>query len=90
MWKITKQNKIYWVIWTVKFFSSWNILQILFQDEKALRNNKHYNVIDTKNNGVRFHNKALRELNEEYLQCKENYNEQQKSLVAEITNIAGK
>ena len=71
----------------VKF---WNILQILFQDEKALRNNKHYTVIDTKNNGVRFHNKALRELNEEYLQCKENYNEQQKSLVAEITNIAGK
>ncbi|CAC5426826.1 MSH2 [Mytilus coruscus] len=58
------------------------------KDEKALRNNKNYMVIDTKNNGVRFHNNAVRKFNEEYLQCKEDYNDQQKSVVAEVTNIA--
>ena len=59
------------------------------QDEKSLRNNKNYRTIDTNKNGVRFHNTAVREYNEEYLQAKEDYNEQQKSVVMEIINIAG-
>ncbi|XP_041352599.1 DNA mismatch repair protein Msh2-like [Gigantopelta aegis] len=58
------------------------------KDEKCLRNNKNYITIDTKNNGVRFHNNALRKMNEEYMQAKEDYNEQQKSVVAEIISIA--
>ena len=60
------------------------------QDEKSLRNNKNYRTIDTNKNGVRFHNTAVRQYNDEYLQAKEDYNEQQKSVVAEIINIAGK
>ena len=59
------------------------------QEEKALRNNKKYTTIDTKNNGVRFHNSAVRQLNEEYMGAKEEYNEQQKSVVAEVISIAG-
>ena len=59
------------------------------QEEKALRNNKRYHTIDTKNNGVRFHNTAVRQLNEEYRQVKEEYNEQQKSVVAEVISVAG-
>ena len=59
------------------------------QDEKSLRNNKNYRTIDTNKNGVRFHNTAVRQYNEEYLQAKEDYNEQQKSVVAEIMAIAG-
>lgn len=47
-------------------------------------------MIDTNKNGVRFHNNALKEMNEEYLGAKEEYNEQQKALVAEIMNIAGR
>ncbi|KAK7478892.1 hypothetical protein BaRGS_00029873 [Batillaria attramentaria] len=58
------------------------------KDEKVLRNNKNYRTIDTNKNGVRFHNSAVRQYNEEYLQAKEDYNEQQKSVVAEIINIA--
>ncbi|XP_048239590.1 DNA mismatch repair protein Msh2-like [Haliotis rufescens] len=58
------------------------------KDEKNLRNNKNYRTIDTNKNGVRFHNTAVRQLNEEYLQAKEEYGEQQKSVVTEIINIA--
>ncbi|XP_062614834.1 DNA mismatch repair protein Msh2-like [Saccostrea cucullata] len=58
------------------------------KEEKALRNNKNYTTIDTKNSGVRFHNNAVKELNEEYLKAKEEYSEQQKSIVAEIISIA--
>lgn len=58
------------------------------KEEKALRNNKNYITIDTKNNGVRFHNNAVKQLNEDYLKAKEEYSEQQKSIVAEIISIA--
>ncbi|XP_050392192.1 DNA mismatch repair protein Msh2 [Patella vulgata] len=58
------------------------------KDEKALRNNKNYRTIDTNKNGVRFRNSAVQKHNEEYLKAKEEYNEQQKSVVAEIVEIA--
>ncbi|XP_056014068.1 DNA mismatch repair protein Msh2-like isoform X2 [Ostrea edulis] len=58
------------------------------KEEKALRNNKNYTTLDTKNNGVRFHNSALKQLNEDYLKAKMDYHEQQKNIVAEIISIA--
>ncbi|CAL1538378.1 unnamed protein product [Lymnaea stagnalis] len=58
------------------------------KEEKALRNNKQYYTIDTKNNGVRFHNSATRKYNEEYQRARDEYGEQQKSVVAEVINIA--
>ncbi|XP_012937980.1 DNA mismatch repair protein Msh2 [Aplysia californica] len=58
------------------------------KEEKALRNNKKYHTIDTNKNGVRFHNSSVRQLNDEYQQAREDYNEQQKSVVAEVINIA--
>ena len=54
-----------------------------------LRNNGNYRTIDTNKNGVRFHNAALRQYNDDYLVAKEDYNEQQRSVVSEIVNIAG-
>lgn len=54
-----------------------------------LRNNKNYITIDTKTNGVRFHNKAVRDYNEQYMNSKAEYAEQQKSVVSEVVNIAG-
>ncbi|ESO85742.1 hypothetical protein LOTGIDRAFT_195636 [Lottia gigantea] len=58
------------------------------KDEKALRNNKNYRTIDTNKNGVRFRNSAVSKYNEDYLKYKEEYNEQQKSVVSEIIEIA--
>ncbi|XP_076445659.1 DNA mismatch repair protein Msh2-like [Babylonia areolata] len=76
---------------TVKLESN-NQLGFFFRvtrkDEKCLRNNKNYRTIDTNKNGVRFHNTAVRQFNDEYLQAKDDYNEQQKSVVSEIINIA--
>ena len=64
--------------------------RITRNNEKVLRNNKSYQTIDTNKNGVRFRNAHLQRLNEEYLQLKESYNEQQQSVVDEIVGIAGK
>ena len=61
-----------------------------FQDEKNLRNNRKYIIIDTNKAGVRFRNGILRELNDQYIVSKENYLEQQKSVVDEIIDIACK
>ncbi|GFN93737.1 DNA mismatch repair protein [Plakobranchus ocellatus] len=58
------------------------------KEEKALRNNKKYHTIDTNKNGVRFHNTAVKQYNQEYVQAREDYNEQQKSIVAEVITIA--
>ena len=63
---------------------------IKFQDEKNLRNNRKYTIIDTNKAGVRFRNGMLRELNDQYIVSKENYMEQQKSVVDEIIDIACK
>ena len=60
------------------------------QDEKNLRNNRKYVIIDTNKAGVRFRNEMLRELNDQYIVSKENYLEQQKSVVDEIIEIACK
>ncbi|XP_052811979.1 DNA mismatch repair protein Msh2-like [Mya arenaria] len=62
--------------------------RVTLKEEKALRNNKNYITLDTKTNGVRFHNKAMAEYNREYIGAKEEYGEQQKSVVAEVVNIA--
>ncbi|KAK2146372.1 hypothetical protein LSH36_613g01007 [Paralvinella palmiformis] len=61
----------------------------LNKDEKVMRNNKMYHMIDTKKDGVRFRNTALEELNTEFRDAKLSYEEQQKSLVEEVLGIAG-
>jgi DNA mismatch repair protein MSH2 len=55
----------------------------------VLRNNKNYRTIDTNKNGVRFHNTAVREYNDEYLEAKENYNKQQECVAKAVLDIAG-
>ena len=45
-------------------------------------------MIDANKAGVRFNNKVLRKLNEDWMLAKSNYEEQQKAVVAEIINIA--
>ncbi|XP_014768650.1 DNA mismatch repair protein Msh2 [Octopus bimaculoides] len=58
------------------------------KEEKLIRNNKTYLTIDTNKNGVRFHNTGLRQLNEEFVKLRQDYAEQQKTVVAGIIDIA--
>lgn len=64
--------------------------RVTLTEEQALRQNKQYRIIDAIKGGVRFTNDKLERLNETYTNIKQSYQIQQKSLVEEIFNVAGK
>lgn len=63
--------------------------RITLKEEKALRNKKHYNVLDSNKNGVRFRNSKLNELNDDFMTARNKYMDKQKDVIAEIMGIAG-
>ncbi|KAG7172893.1 DNA mismatch repair protein Msh2-like, partial [Homarus americanus] len=62
--------------------------RVTLKEEQVLRNNRNYRMIDTNKAGVRFRNNTLQDLNDQYISAREDYNEQQKTVVEEIMNIA--
>nr|XP_056708515.1 DNA mismatch repair protein Msh2 [Euleptes europaea] len=62
--------------------------RITYREEKVLRNNLKYKVLDTQKNGVKFSNGALKERKDEYSKCREEYEEAQGVVVKEIISIA--
>ncbi|KAB7498881.1 DNA mismatch repair protein Msh2 [Armadillidium nasatum] len=62
--------------------------RVTLKEEKVLRNNRQYRMIDTNKSGVRFRNSTLQDLNDQYISARESYEEQQKSVADEIINIA--
>lgn len=62
--------------------------RLTLKDESCLRGNKKYRQIDTVKGGVRFTNDALESLNNEFLESKEQYEEQQQSIVEEVIGVA--
>ncbi|NP_001154964.1 mutS homolog 2 [Nasonia vitripennis] len=63
--------------------------RITLKEEKSLRNNKSYTILDSIKGGVRFRNKKLEDLNDVYATAYDSYTSQQKNIVAEIVNTAG-
>ena len=59
------------------------------KDERGLRGNRNYRLLDTNKSGVRFHSTALAELNTQYVEARSEYEEHQKAVVSEIIKIAG-
>ncbi|KAK3870845.1 hypothetical protein Pcinc_023957, partial [Petrolisthes cinctipes] len=63
--------------------------RITLKEEKGIRNNRTYTVLDTNKTGVRFRNSRLTQLNDQHQSAREEYLSQQKAIVDEIMTIAG-
>lgn len=64
--------------------------RVTLAEEHALRQNKRFKIIDAVKGGVRFTNDKLESLNESYSSIKQSYEQQQRSIVQEILEVAGK
>ncbi|XP_046629416.1 DNA mismatch repair protein Msh2 isoform X1 [Neodiprion virginianus] len=62
--------------------------RITLKEEKSIRNKKGYTTIDSNKSGVRFTNQKLTSLNEDFISVRDQYLEEQKSVISEIINIA--
>lgn len=62
--------------------------RVTLKDEGGLRGNKKFKTIDTLKGGVRFTNDALENLNIDFIQAKDEYEEQQQSIVEEVVKVS--
>ncbi|XP_059618269.1 DNA mismatch repair protein spellchecker 1 [Phlebotomus argentipes] len=61
--------------------------RISLKDESAIRKNKKYSMIDAVKGGARFTTNTLRDLNSDFQEVRESYEEQQKSIVEEVIRV---
>ncbi|KAJ8919097.1 hypothetical protein NQ315_012082 [Exocentrus adspersus] len=62
--------------------------RVTLKEEQALRRSKNYTIIDAIKGGVRFTNDKLTDLNRDYEIIKDEYMDRQKTVVAEIFEVA--
>lgn len=62
--------------------------RIALRDDGCLRKNNKYRILDAIKGGVRFTSDKLSELNDDFLQSRDEYEEQQKSIVEEVIRVA--
>lgn len=62
--------------------------RLTLRDESNLRKSKKYKIIDALKGGVRFTNDALQRLNDDFMEARDKYEEQQQSIVTEVISTA--
>lgn len=62
--------------------------RVTLKEEVKLRNNKKYDLFESHKSGVKFRSSKMTELNDDYLATREKYEQEQKSVVSEILQIA--
>nr|XP_028580848.1 DNA mismatch repair protein Msh2 [Podarcis muralis] len=65
-----------------------HFFRITYREEKVLRNNLKYKVLETQKNGVKFSNIQLKSINEEYISIRGEYEKSQAIVVKEIIGVA--
>lgn len=63
-------------------------LRMPLKDDGCLRKNSKYRTLDAVKGGVRFTTDTLSDLNDDFLHTKDEYEEQQKSIVDEVIRVA--
>lgn len=63
-------------------------LRITLKDDTVLRKNKEFKIIDVLRGGIRFTTDKLTSINDEFVTLREQYEEQQKTIVDEIVKVA--
>lgn len=62
--------------------------RVTLRDEACLRKNKNYRIIDALKGGARFTNDALESLNIDFMKARDDYEEQQQTIVDEVIGVA--
>lgn len=62
--------------------------RLTMKDEKSVRNDRSFTVIEANKSGIKFRNKKLESLNEDYSSVSDRYESQQSAIVAEMLGIA--
>uniref|UniRef100_A0A2P2I8C1 DNA mismatch repair protein MSH2 n=2 Tax=Hirondellea gigas TaxID=1518452 RepID=A0A2P2I8C1_9CRUS len=65
-----------------------HFFRVTLKDEKSVRNNRAYQMLDTNKSGVKFRNTRLADADAHYAEHLRKYEQQQASVVTEILNIA--
>lgn len=65
-----------------------HFFRVTLKDAKIIQRNKEYELLDTNKGGVKFRNSALTELNDQYTSIYKQYDEHQKSIVADVMEVA--
>lgn len=66
---------------------SYFLFLMIVQEEKRIRDNRSFDIVDVKKQGISFVNRELRELNEDYIRLKSDYRVMQQTLVGDIIEV---
>ena len=62
--------------------------RVTLKEEKIVRGNKNYNIIEANKSGIKFRNGKLEQLSENFSELNRSYEDQQSSVVSEIVNVS--